>query len=462
MRSRTPKVLHELCGLPMVLWPVRAALAAGAGRGRRRRLARARAARCCCRKASSWPCSRSSRTAPAGAVRGAHRRAAIAAARTRTAPRWSCSAATCRWCSAERSPSWWRAHDASGAARDDGHARCSTIPSGYGRVVRDARRRGRARRRDQGRGRRHRERARDHGGQHRHLRVLRRTRCCAALPRLSADNAQGELYLPQVLDLLRADGGSGRRARRRRRSGWCSASTTASALAAGARARAGARSTSGTCSPGVTIVDPARHRDRRRRADRPGHDDRAVHARSAGATPHRRRELRRCGTPTSSTACSRTASASGPFAYLRPGARPARGLQGGDVRRDQELRHRRRREDPAPLLHRRRRRRRATPTSAPARSPPTTTAAPSTARRSAAACAAASTLSFVAPGDGRRRRLHGAPARSITEDVPAGRAWRSRARARPTSRATPSAQRAPRPTSRRGRTPSPTRRDRRI
>ena len=32
MRSRTPKVLHELCGIPMVLWPVRAALAAGAGR----------------------------------------------------------------------------------------------------------------------------------------------------------------------------------------------------------------------------------------------------------------------------------------------------------------------------------------------------------------------------------------------------------------------------------------------
>jgi len=32
MRSRRPKVLHELCGIPMVLWPVRAALAAGAGR----------------------------------------------------------------------------------------------------------------------------------------------------------------------------------------------------------------------------------------------------------------------------------------------------------------------------------------------------------------------------------------------------------------------------------------------
>ena len=32
MRSSTPKVLHELCGVAMVLWPVRAALQAGAGR----------------------------------------------------------------------------------------------------------------------------------------------------------------------------------------------------------------------------------------------------------------------------------------------------------------------------------------------------------------------------------------------------------------------------------------------
>ena len=30
MRSRTPKVLHELCGRPMLLWPVHAALEAGA------------------------------------------------------------------------------------------------------------------------------------------------------------------------------------------------------------------------------------------------------------------------------------------------------------------------------------------------------------------------------------------------------------------------------------------------
>ena len=32
MRSATPKVLHELCGRPMVLWPVHAALEAGAGK----------------------------------------------------------------------------------------------------------------------------------------------------------------------------------------------------------------------------------------------------------------------------------------------------------------------------------------------------------------------------------------------------------------------------------------------
>ncbi len=30
MRSKTPKVLHDLCGWPLVRWPVEAALAAGA------------------------------------------------------------------------------------------------------------------------------------------------------------------------------------------------------------------------------------------------------------------------------------------------------------------------------------------------------------------------------------------------------------------------------------------------
>ncbi len=32
MRSRTPKVLHDLCGRPMIAWPIAAARAAGASR----------------------------------------------------------------------------------------------------------------------------------------------------------------------------------------------------------------------------------------------------------------------------------------------------------------------------------------------------------------------------------------------------------------------------------------------
>ena len=32
MRSATPKVLHPLCGRPLILWPVAAALEAGAGK----------------------------------------------------------------------------------------------------------------------------------------------------------------------------------------------------------------------------------------------------------------------------------------------------------------------------------------------------------------------------------------------------------------------------------------------
>src|SRR2546421_9077269 len=32
MRSATPKVLHDLCGQPMIAWPVQAALAGGAAK----------------------------------------------------------------------------------------------------------------------------------------------------------------------------------------------------------------------------------------------------------------------------------------------------------------------------------------------------------------------------------------------------------------------------------------------
>ena len=89
----------------------------------------------------------------------------------------------------------------------------------------------------------------------------------AALDQLDTDNAQGELYLPDVLPTL-ARRGQGRSPRTRsptRRSR--SASTTASTSPTSAGSRSSA-STSATARNGVTIVDPdsTLHRRRRRRS----------------------------------------------------------------------------------------------------------------------------------------------------------------------------------------------------
>ena len=96
-------------------------------------------------------------------------------------------------------------------------------------------------------------------------------------------------------------------------------------------------------------------------------------------THARRRRLRR-RTPTWSSARSATAATVGPFAYLRPGALLDAGRQGRHLRRDQELAASARapRSPTSPTS--------ATPTSgpaatsAPARSPPTTTDSASTGR----------------------------------------------------------------------------------
>ena len=96
------------------------------------------------------------------------------------------------------------AHRESGAAATMASAMLDD-PSGYGRVVRDAT--GAVERvvetKQQG----------DSTQAEREIRevntgifVFAEHALRAALPRLSADNAQGELYLPQVLDLLRSDG----------------------------------------------------------------------------------------------------------------------------------------------------------------------------------------------------------------------------------------------------------------
>jgi bifunctional UDP-N-acetylglucosamine pyrophosphorylase/glucosamine-1-phosphate N-acetyltransferase len=211
MRSQTPKVLHEVCGRPMVLWPVLAAMQAGAGRvvvvdSPRRALA------------GLLPegvelAVQESPNGTGGAV-------VAAMAQLDSGPRPGAGAGSgtgydpdapvlvlsgdVPLVGADAIGELVQAHGRSGAAA----TMMSTIlddPSGYGRVVRDS---GGAVERVvetkvQG----------DSTPEERRIRevnsgvyafdgpALRR-----ALPRLSAGNAQGELYLPEVLDLLRADG----------------------------------------------------------------------------------------------------------------------------------------------------------------------------------------------------------------------------------------------------------------
>lgn len=204
MRSRTPKVLHELCGIPMVLWPVRAALAAGAGRmvvvdSPERALA------------DVLPegvelAVQTQADGTGGAVVAAVAQLdATGADGSRGAPVVVLSGDV-PLISGETIAELVRAHEQSGA----GATMASTIlddPSGYGRVVRD----------EHGAVERVVETKTDGDATYEQLRirevntgvyVFAGDALRDALPRLSADNAQGELYLPQVLDLIRADGGT--------------------------------------------------------------------------------------------------------------------------------------------------------------------------------------------------------------------------------------------------------------
>ncbi len=203
MRSDTPKVLHDVCGLPMVLWPVRAALVAGAGRV----------------VVVDSPELALERVLPEGVELAVQERAngtggAVAAAMamlgSTDAPAVDPAAAVLvlsgdvPLVSAEALVELIEAHRESGAAA----TMASTVlddPSGYGRVVRDAA--GAVERvvetKKEG----------DSTQAEREIRevntgifVFAEHALRQALPRLSADNAQGELYLPQVLDVLRSDG----------------------------------------------------------------------------------------------------------------------------------------------------------------------------------------------------------------------------------------------------------------
>ncbi len=203
MRSSTPKVMHDLCGQAMVLWPVRAALAAGAGRV----------------VVVDSPQRALERLLPQGVELAVQEQpngtgGAVAAAMAMLGLADGVPAdpgspvvvlsGDVPLVSAEAIAELISAHRASGAAA----TMATTIledPSGYGRVVRDS----------DGVLERVVE-TKEHGDATQAQREIREVNTgifvfaasalTGALPRLRTDNAQGELYLPQVLDVLRADG----------------------------------------------------------------------------------------------------------------------------------------------------------------------------------------------------------------------------------------------------------------
>jgi len=195
MRSQTPKVLHELCGRPMLLWPVQAALEAGAEKV----------------VVVDSPQRALEEVLPVGVELAVQPRSdgtggAVVAAMSQIdsdAPVVVLSGDV-PLVSVEAIRGLTEAHAQSAAAATI----ASTIladPAGYGRVVRD----------ESGAVQRVVETKKDGDATTEELEICEvNTGIYAfdahalrdALPRLSTDNAQGELYLPQVLALLRADG----------------------------------------------------------------------------------------------------------------------------------------------------------------------------------------------------------------------------------------------------------------
>jgi bifunctional UDP-N-acetylglucosamine pyrophosphorylase/glucosamine-1-phosphate N-acetyltransferase len=195
MRSQTPKVLHELCGRPMVLWPVVAALEAGA-------------ARVVVVDSAERELELAVQPSPNGT--GGAVAAGIAALGEASAGGLDPSApivvlsGDVPLVTPEAIEELVEVHQSSGALA----TMATTIladPTGYGRVVR----------RPDGEVERVVE-TKGHGDSTQAEREIREVNTGVfvfagralrdALPRLRAENAQGELYLPQIIDVLRADG----------------------------------------------------------------------------------------------------------------------------------------------------------------------------------------------------------------------------------------------------------------
>jgi bifunctional UDP-N-acetylglucosamine pyrophosphorylase / glucosamine-1-phosphate N-acetyltransferase len=195
MRSQTPKVLHDLCGLPMVLWPVRAAQAAGAAKV----VVVDSPARSC---EPVLPDGVEFAVQPQSNGTGGAVQAA-AELITADAPVVVLSGDV-PLVSVEAIRELVDAHESSGAAATVATAVLKD-PTGYGRVVRDSH--GSVARVVET------KKAGDATEQELQIKevnsgiyVFSGAALLDVLPRLSADNAQQELYLPQALDLLRSDG----------------------------------------------------------------------------------------------------------------------------------------------------------------------------------------------------------------------------------------------------------------
>jgi bifunctional UDP-N-acetylglucosamine pyrophosphorylase/glucosamine-1-phosphate N-acetyltransferase len=202
MRSKTPKVLHEICGRPMVLWPVHAALEAGAGKV----------------VVIDSPARALEQVLPEGVELAVQPQAdgtggAVAAAMAQLESQTGTLepstpvvvlSGDVPLVSAEAIRELTEAHARSGAVA----TMVTTVlddPAGYGRVVRGAD--GMVERVVET------KKAGDASAEELEIKEVNTGifafdagALTGALPRLSAENAQGELYLPQVLDILRADG----------------------------------------------------------------------------------------------------------------------------------------------------------------------------------------------------------------------------------------------------------------
>ncbi|HEX4837411.1 MAG TPA: NTP transferase domain-containing protein [Solirubrobacteraceae bacterium] len=195
MRSSTPKALHELCGLPMILWPVRAALAAGAARV----------------VVVDSPARALEQVLPDGVELAVQSSpdgtgGAVRAAADHIDPDASVVilSGDVPLVSSIAIGELVDAHTSSGASATIATAVLDD-PSDYGRVVRDA----------DGSVARVVETKKQGDATDAELQIhevntgiyaFAGSALLGALPRLTPDNAQRELYLPRTLDILRSDG----------------------------------------------------------------------------------------------------------------------------------------------------------------------------------------------------------------------------------------------------------------